>query len=160
MLQGIEQIFDNITEMITGLKRTTYQEKFETFQAEYGYYFEEMSAYMKETENHEAAAEAVGIRLMHAAEKKCGNRRGKLDGRTRSELSLFMVYYIFPSILKQGVIKFWVLLPGENNNRVLNPDNINTNWRKTRWQKIRRSLTKFIWKRVRCQHSGTMCVQI
>ena len=39
MLQGIEQIFDNITEMITGLKRTTYQEKFETFQAEYGYYF-------------------------------------------------------------------------------------------------------------------------
>ena len=30
MLQGIEQIFDNITEMITGLKRTTYQEKFET----------------------------------------------------------------------------------------------------------------------------------
>ena len=102
MLQGIEQIFDNITEMITGLKRTTYQEKFETFQAEYGYYFEEMSAYMKETENHEAAAEAVGIRLMHAAEKTCGNRRGKLDGRTRSELSLFMVYYIFPSILKQG----------------------------------------------------------
>ena len=102
MLQGIEQIFDNITEMITGLKRTTYQEKFKTFQAEYGYYFEEMSAYMKETENHEAAAEAVGIRLMHAAEKKCGNRRGKLDGRTRSELSLFMVYYIFPSILKQG----------------------------------------------------------
>ena len=57
---------------------------------------------MKETKNHEAAAEAVGIRLMHAAEKKCGNRRGKLDGRTRSELSLFMVYYIFPSILKQG----------------------------------------------------------
>lgn len=102
MLQGIEQIFDNITEMITGLKRTTYQEKFKTFQAEYGYYFEEMSAYMKETENHEAAAEAVGIRLMHAAEKKCGNRCGKLDGRTRSELSLFMVYYIFPSILKQG----------------------------------------------------------
>ena len=83
MLQGIEQIFENITEMITGLKRTTYQEKFETFQAEYGYYFEEMSAYMEETENHEAAAEAVGIRLMHAAEKKCGNRRGKLDGRTR-----------------------------------------------------------------------------
>lgn len=69
MLQGIEQIFENITEMITGLKRTTYQEKFETFQAEYGYYFEEMSAYMEETENHEAEAEAVGIRLMHAAEK-------------------------------------------------------------------------------------------
>ena len=79
MLQGIEQIFENITEMITGLKRTTYQEKFETFQAEYGYYFEEMSAYMEETENHEAAAEAVGIRLMHAAYKKCGNIRGKLD---------------------------------------------------------------------------------
>ena len=36
MLQGIEQIFDNITEMITGLKRTIYQEKFETFKAEYG----------------------------------------------------------------------------------------------------------------------------
>lgn len=102
MLQGIEQIFENITEMNAGLKRTTYQEKFEKFQAEYGYYFEEMNAYMEETENHEAAAEAVGIRLMHAAEKKCGNRRGKLDGRTRSELSLFMVYYVFPSILLQG----------------------------------------------------------
>ena len=105
MLQGIEQIFDNITEMITGLKRTTYQEKFETFAGgEYGYYFEEMSAYMKETKNHEAAAEAVGIRLMHAAEKKCGNRRGTLDGRTRDRRtqSFSMVYYIFPSILKQG----------------------------------------------------------
>lgn len=102
MLQGIEQIFENIEDMITGLKRATYQEKFEKFQTEYGYYFEEMSAYMEETENHEAAAEAIGVRLMHAAEKKCGNRQGKLDGRTRSELSLFMVYYVFPSILKQG----------------------------------------------------------
>ncbi len=102
MLQGIEQIFENNTEMITSLKRTTYQEKFKKFQTEYGYYFEEMRDYMEETDNHEAAAEAIGIRLMHAAEKKCGNRRGKLDGRTRSELSLFMVYYVFPSILKQG----------------------------------------------------------
>ena len=102
MLQGIEQIFENITEMITGLKRATYKEKFERFQTEYGYYFEEMCSYMEETENDEAAAEAIGARLMHAAEKKCGNRRGKLDGRTRSEISLFMVYYVFPSILKQG----------------------------------------------------------
>ncbi len=102
MLQGIEQIFENIAEMNAGLKRTTYQEKFEKFQAEYGHYFEEMCSYMEETENHEAAAEAIGVRLMHAAEKSCGNKRGKLDGRTRSELSLFMVYYVFPSILKQG----------------------------------------------------------
>ena len=69
MLQGIEQIFDNITEMITGLKRTTYQEKFETFQAEYGYYFEEMSAYMKETENHEAAAEAAEQEFINRFQK-------------------------------------------------------------------------------------------
>ena len=42
MLQGIEQIFENIEDMINGLKRATYQEKFEKFQVEYGYYFEEM----------------------------------------------------------------------------------------------------------------------
>ena len=31
-----------------------------------------------------------------------GNKRGVLDSRTRSEVSLFMVYYVFPAILKQG----------------------------------------------------------
>lgn len=54
MLQGIEQIFDNITEMITGLKRTTIRKSLKHFRQNTGYYFEEMSAYMKETENHEA----------------------------------------------------------------------------------------------------------
>ncbi len=94
MLQGIEQIFDNITEMITGLKRTTYQEKFETFQAEYGYYFEEMSAYMKETENHEAAAEAVGIRLMHAAEKNVvTDVVSWMEGRDQNSVFLWCITY-------------------------------------------------------------------
>lgn len=102
MLQGVEQIFENREEMITGLKRATYQKNMEGFLDKFGHYFDEMNAYMGETDDPEAAAEAIGLHLMHAAEKQCGNRRGKLDGRTRSEISLFMVYYVFPAIIKQG----------------------------------------------------------
>lgn len=49
---------------------------------------------MKETENHEAAAEAVGIRLMHAAEKNVvTDVVSWMEGRDQNSVFLWCITY-------------------------------------------------------------------
>lgn len=102
MLQGIEEIFTDRARMMKSLKKDSYEAFTKEFEREYGHYFTEMRKYTEQAEDGKAAAEEIGERLIQAMTESCRNKRGKLDGRTRSELSLFMVYYVFPAILKQG----------------------------------------------------------
>ncbi len=102
MLDGIEQIFSGRTEMMTSLKKESYETFTRRFDAEYGHYFSEMREYTERAEDKEAAADEIGARVAGAVEAACAGKKGKLDARSRSELSLFLVYYVFPAILKQG----------------------------------------------------------
>ena len=102
MLQGIEEIFTDRARMMKSLKKDSYEAFTKEFERKYGHYFTEMRKYTEQAEDGKAAAEEIGERLIQAMTESCRNKRGKLDGRTRSELSLFMVYYVFPAILKQG----------------------------------------------------------
>lgn len=102
MLQGIEIIFADRVAMLTSLKKKSYEIFFREFEREYEHYFSEMREYAEQAANREAAAEEIGECIMQAIVKTCSNKRGKLDARTKSELSLFMVYYVFPVLLKQG----------------------------------------------------------
>lgn len=102
MLQGMEMIFENRGRMMTSLKKNAYESLSKEFAQEYGHYFSEMREYVEQAGDKKSAAEEIGRRVMQAVAESCGNKRGVLDSRTRSEVSLFLVYYVFPAILKQG----------------------------------------------------------
>ena len=104
MLQGIEMIFADRTKMMTSLKKKAYEAFSKEFEQKYGHYFSEMKEYVEQAEDKEVAAGEIGECLVQAMVKIGVNKRGKLDAKSRSELSLFMVYYVFPAILNQGEI--------------------------------------------------------
>ena len=116
MLQGIGKIFRDSDQMTHSIKKESYQSYMEGFMKEHGHYFSEMKEYVEQAEDPSGAAEEIGECLVRAAREACGSRRGKLDARTRSALHMFMVYYVFPAILRQrdagsviaeGVLKAW-----------------------------------------------------
>ncbi|MDO4312188.1 MAG: hypothetical protein Q4C52_03795 [Eubacteriales bacterium] len=102
MLQGIEVIFKDRNKMTKSLKKASYKSYMEGFLREYEYYFSEMKEYVERAEDREAAAKEIGVCIVRAVTQTYANKHGKLDGRTEAELSMFMVYYVFPAILKQG----------------------------------------------------------
>lgn len=102
MLQGLEMIFSDRAKMMTSLKKSTYEAFSKEFEQKYGHFFSEMKEYVEQAEDRRAAADEIGGCVVQAV-MKCGvNKRGRLDAKARSEFSLFMVYYVFPAILKQG----------------------------------------------------------
>lgn len=102
MLDGIGQMFGDRKKMLASLKKESYEAFTCKFDEEYGHYFSEMKEYVEQAEDEKQAAEEIGGCVMQAITESCRNKRGKLDSRTRAEVSLFMVYYVFPAILKQG----------------------------------------------------------
>lgn len=102
MLQGIEKMFDDKKEMLKHLKKKSYEENTKSFLAKHGHFFEEMAEYTAQAEDKDAAAEEIGQCLADAVAAHFANKRGKLDSRTQTDLNFFMIYYVFPSILKAG----------------------------------------------------------
>lgn len=100
MLQGIETIFENRKVMLASLKKESYAENTDAFLAEHGHYFREMAEYIAQTEEKEAAAEEIGRCIADTVKVHFVNKRGRIDGRTQTDLNLFMIYYVFPGILK------------------------------------------------------------
>lgn len=102
MLRGIETIFDDKEEMLKHLKKKSFEKNTQEFLGKYGHFFEEMASYTAQEEEKEKAAEELGQCIVDAVKKKFENKRGKIDGRTQIDLKFFMIYYVFPSILRSG----------------------------------------------------------
>lgn len=102
MLQGIETIFDEKEEMLKHLKKKSFEKNTREFLAKHGHFFEEMASYTAQSEEKEKAAEELGQCIVDAVKKKFENKRGKIDGRTQIDLNFFMIYYVFPNILRSG----------------------------------------------------------
>lgn len=117
MLQGIETMFDDKEKMLKHLKKKSYEENTELFEREYGHYFHEMAEYLAKNGDKETAAEEIAECLIQAVKKKFTNKKGKIDSRTQVDLNFFMIYFVFPSILKM-----------EGEDAKLLADNICTMW--------------------------------
>ena len=101
MLQGIETIFDNMEQMMHHLKKKSYEANTEVFVRDHGFYFQEMKEYVEAAgEGKEAAALELAECFANAVEKKYKNKKGKINARTQMDLNFFMIYYVFPTILK------------------------------------------------------------
>ena len=117
MLQGIETIYDDLEQLLHHLKKKSYEANTEVFVRENGFYFEEMKEYVEAAEDKDAAVEELAQCFVNAVDKKFKNKKGKINARTQMDLNFFMIYYVFPTILKlespdakriaDGICKVW-----------------------------------------------------
>ena len=101
MLEGIENIFDEMQSMMKKLKKTSYEENMKRFRDVHGHYFSEMTAYMEQAEDKKAAAKEIAASFVEQVEAHF-KANGKINGRTQADMNFFMIYYTFPAILLTG----------------------------------------------------------
>ncbi len=118
-------MFDNTVSMFEGyrsklkkIKKKTYEERFAIFFSDNRACFEDMFQYIVGREDTEVAAKEVANIFAENVFAEYGNA-GKLSASDKTDLSLFMIYFVFPSILKL-----------ENANSKVLCDMIRDEWRK------------------------------
>ena len=99
MLNQVETMFDDMEKMIKKLKKKHYEENMENFMTAYEAYFLEMETYMSENDPQTAAKEISQVFV--DAVKERYEVKGKIKGYVQADLNLFMIYYVFPTILKR-----------------------------------------------------------
>lgn len=101
MLDHIETIFDNMTGMMKKLKKASYAKNMEEFREKNGHFFQEMIQYTEQNADKETAAKEIAERITDAVRDEF-SKNGKIRSTTQADLNLFMIYYVFPTILLTG----------------------------------------------------------
>ncbi|MCR5475480.1 MAG: hypothetical protein K6F28_09815 [Lachnospiraceae bacterium] len=117
MFDQTASMFEGYKTKLRKIKKKTYEERFETFFGENRQCFEDMLQYIKGRDDMEVAAKEVANIFAENVYSEYG-KGGRLSGDVRTDLSLFMIYFIFPSILNLS----------DTNNRIL-CDAIRNEWR-------------------------------
>ena len=97
MLNGIETIFDNTTQMLRHLKKKSFEKNTQDFIDSYGHYFREMTEYVDSISDKERAAEEIADTLINRVEKKFAFEKGKNYSENTGGFEFFMIYYCFPT---------------------------------------------------------------
>ena len=100
MLEGIEVIFNNKEKMIGRIKKKGYEKYFTQFMLEHGSFFREMDEYVSGAEDKKKASSEIGESLARTVKTHFSGKNGKMNSRTQADLNFFMIYYVFPAILK------------------------------------------------------------
>ena len=108
MFDNTVSMFDGYRTKLKKIKRRTYEERFEIFFTENRACFEDMTQYVKGREDTAVAAGEVANIFAENVFAEYG-KAGKLSGSDKTDLSLYMIYYVFPSILKLGDVNSKVL---------------------------------------------------
>ncbi len=99
MFDQTAAMFDGYKSKLKKIKRKTYEERFEVFYNENRACLEDMLQYIKGREDTgEAAGEVANIFAENIFAEYAS--RGKLSGEDKMDLSLYMIYFVFPSIIK------------------------------------------------------------
>ena len=101
MLANVSSMFDNMTAMLKKLKKKSYEENYKQFWRTNMNYFFEMTDYVGAADNKDAAAEEIATIFVDSVhEKFAAGPKKKISGSVQTDMNFFMIYYVFPSILK------------------------------------------------------------
>ena len=118
MLDQVEKVFDDKKKMLSKVNKNTYPVRVDAFIETHGHFIREMFDYMDESENaHRAAKELSDCFAEKVYQANLSGRKKKMDGGVQTDLSMFMIYYVFPAILKT-----------EDENAVLLADTLCRSW--------------------------------
>lgn len=117
MLDGTIQMFANYKLKLRRLKKKEYEERFAEFVTSNKSNIDAMLVYVRGREDKDAAAKEVANIVAEDVFAEYG-RRGKLHGGAKADLSLYMIYFLFPALIKT-----------EDENAKLLCDSIRDEWR-------------------------------
>ena len=101
MLENIVTMFDDMKNMMKHLKKKNYETNMEKFLQAYGHHFAEMTDYVSAAENKEVAAKEIAACFANEVESKFATgKKNKVPQYIQADLNFFMIYYVFPAILK------------------------------------------------------------
>ena len=101
MLNGVSQIFDNMPEMLKKLKKKSYERNFAAFEESFGQYLLEMTTYMTKASDKEKMAQELAAAFADDLEAKFKEgSKNKIKNTKLTDINFFMIYYVFPAILK------------------------------------------------------------
>lgn len=98
MLEQAGTMFDDMEAMIRHIKKKVYMERMEVFQAKNADTLREITAFVENAQEKQEAAAQVASILGDVVENRFA-KRGKINGRNQMNINLYMIYFIFPSIL-------------------------------------------------------------
>jgi hypothetical protein len=90
------------------LKKASYQRNMDAFLEKHGHYFREMTDYIEQASDGQQAAEQVSEIFCDAVEQQYA-KRGRIRSNTQIDLNFFMIYYVFPAILKTESVQATLL---------------------------------------------------
>ena len=103
MLDHVEVMFEDMKPMMKKLKKASYKENMVMFQEKYGHFFSEMTDLTEHSEDKESSADEIARTFAESVEKKFQSpKKKKIDGCVQLDLNFFMIYYVFPALLKTG----------------------------------------------------------
>ena len=101
MLDNSAMMFDDIKNKLKGLKKKSYEAKMAEFLKEHGHYIDEMISYVNAAKSQEEAAKEVAKCLVDEVENQFATgRKHKIPQHLQVDLNFFMIYFVFPAILK------------------------------------------------------------
>lgn len=101
MLDNIATMFDDMKSMMKHLKKKSYETNMEQFLKKYGSYFAEMARFLDEAQDKDDAAKELAKSFVGAVEKRFATgKKSRIPSYVQADLNLFMIYYVFPGILK------------------------------------------------------------
>ncbi len=101
MFDQVPQMFQGYKTRLRKIKKKTYEVRFAEFLDENRACLEDMTQYIKGRDDAAvAAAEVANIFAEHVFAEFSNN--GKIQAGTKVDLSIYMIYFLFPSILELG----------------------------------------------------------
>ena len=104
MLENVDKMYDGTILMLKKLnKKKVYEARVASFRENYGAYYDEMLDIMHQSESEGKAAAAKSI-----ADDFTGKvfdrfqRKGKVRDTIKSDITMFTIYYVIPSLLLTG----------------------------------------------------------
>lgn len=98
MLEQAGTMFDDMEAMMHHIKKKVYKERMEIFQTKNAGTLGEMTGFVENAQEKQAAAAQVAAALADAVENRFA-KRGKISGRSQMDINLYMIYFVFPAIL-------------------------------------------------------------
>lgn len=101
MLDNIATMFDDMKSMMKHLKKKNYETNMDQFLKKYGSYFAEMTQHLEATEQKDVAVKELANCFVSEVEKRFATgKKNRIPSYVQADLNLFMIYYVFPGILK------------------------------------------------------------
>ena len=98
MLEQAGTMFDDMEAMMHRIKKKVDKERMECFREKNADILKEMTDFVESAEDRREAAAQIAAAFADAVAERFG-KKGKISGRSQMDINLYMIYYVFPSIL-------------------------------------------------------------